>query len=126
MEEIDYVGKITVGTTQQVGYLRQTAVAGSTKIIMEEAASAMTDIEQARETLEQAQTKVTSSPDNNPAEEDLKTLDAATARFESVGGYQQEQEVSSMLKGLGVTNLTQRCDELSGGGKLECRLLARC
>ena len=118
MEEIDYEGTITVGTTQQVGYLRQTAVAGSTKTIMEEAASAMTDIEQARETLELAQTKVTSSIDNNPDPEDLKALDAATARFESVGGYQQEQEVSSMLKGLGFTNLTQRCDELSGGWQM--------
>jgi ABC-type cobalamin/Fe3+-siderophores transport system ATPase subunit len=118
MEEIAYEGTITVGTTQQVGYLRQTAVAGSTRTIFEEAASAMTDIEQARVTLERAQTKVASFANNensNPTDDDLKALDAATARFESVGGYQQEQEVASMLKGLGFTNLTQRCDELSGG-----------
>jgi ATP-binding cassette subfamily F protein 3 len=118
MEEIAYEGTITVGTTQQVGYLRQTAVAGSTRTILEEAASAMTDIEQARENLEIAQQQVASSVDWNPTDADLQNLDEATARFESVGGYTQEQEVSSMLKGLGFTNLTQRCDELSGGWQM--------
>jgi ATP-binding cassette subfamily F protein 3 len=116
MEEVPYEGDVTVGTTQAVGYLRQTAVAGSTKTIFDEAASAMEDIANAREALERAEAAVASSTD--PSEQDLKALDRVTQQYELVGGYQQEQQVSSMLKGLGFTNLTQRCDELSGGWQM--------
>jgi ATP-binding cassette subfamily F protein 3 len=127
MEEIAYEGSITVGTTQQIGYLKQTAVSGSTKTILEEAASAMEEIETARKDLERAQAKVQQAAvgyttleveESSPSEKDLKELDRANERYASVGGYQQEQEVSSMLKGLGFTNLTQRCDELSGGWQM--------
>lgn len=116
MEEIPYDGKITIGTTQQVGYLQQTAVAGSTRTVFDEAASAMQDIVKARQALEEAEQQVAAS--TNPSEQDLKVLDRATQEYELVGGYQQEQEVASMLKGLGFTNLTQRCDELSGGWQM--------
>jgi ATPase subunit of ABC transporter with duplicated ATPase domains len=118
MEEIPYEGTITIGTTQQVGYLRQTAVAGSNRTVFDEAASAMQDIAKARHALEQAEERVASASDQTPSEDDLKALDGATQQYELVGGYQQEQEVASMLKGLGFTNLTQRCDELSGGWQM--------
>ena len=116
MEEIPYTGDVTIGTTQKVGYLRQTAVAGSTKTIFDEAASAMDSIAKARKDLEKAEALVASA--ESPSDNDLKALDRATQQYELVGGYQQEQQVSSMLKGLGFTNLTQRCDELSGGWQM--------
>jgi ATPase subunit of ABC transporter with duplicated ATPase domains len=116
MEDLPYDGTLTVGTTQKVGYLQQTAVAGSTKTVLDEAASAMADVAAAKVALARAEAKVISS--NNPSDQDLQALDKATQQFEQVGGYQQEQEVSSMLKGLGFTNLTQRCDELSGGWQM--------
>jgi ATPase subunit of ABC transporter with duplicated ATPase domains len=116
MEDLPYDGTLTVGTTQKVGYLQQTAVAGSTKTVLDEAASAMADVEAAKVALARAEAKVISS--TNPSDEDLQALDKATQQFGQVGGYQQEQEVSSMLKGLGFTNLTQRCDELSGGWQM--------
>lgn len=116
MEELVYDGKITIGTTQTVGYLQQTAVAGSSRTVFEEAASAMQDISIAREALDRAEAIVSAC--ETPSKEDLQALDRATQRFELVGGYQQEQEVASMLKGLGFQNLTQRCDSLSGGWQM--------
>ncbi|KAL3908933.1 MAG: hypothetical protein SGILL_008291, partial [Bacillariaceae sp.] len=130
MEEIGYDGKITVGTTQTVGYLQQTAVAGSTKTVLEEASSAMEQIESARQALQRAEEAVAAHGNNqniesssqssssSSLEEDLQRLDKATQRFEQVGGYQQETVVSEMLQGLGFTNLTQPCNELSGGWQM--------
>jgi ATP-binding cassette subfamily F protein 3 len=116
MEDLPYEGTLTVGTTQKVGYLQQTAVAGSTKTVLDEAASAMAEVTAARMALEIAEAKMIAS--TNPSDEVLQALDEATQQYQLVGGYTQEQEVSSMLKGLGFTNLTQRCDELSGGWQM--------
>ena len=103
------------------GYLPQTAVAGSNKTIYDEAASAMTAIQEARVVLEQAQDSVTNDP---LLELNLRKLDAATARYEAVGGYTQEQTVATVLRGLGFdTNLmNRRCDELSGGWQMRVAL----
>ena len=111
-------GDIIISTTQQVGYLQQTAVAGSNKTIYEEAASAMKEIQDARAAMEQAQEAV----EEDPSADNIKRLDTATQRFEAVGGYTQEQTVSSVLKGLGFANLDQRCDELSGGWQMRVSL----
>lgn len=113
--ELLYDGNIYLGNSN-VGYLQQTAVAGSTKSVYEEAASAMTEIEEARIALELAQEQVAaaSEADDNL----LRALDRATQRFEDVGGFQQEQKVATMLKGLGFNDLERRCDELSGGWQM--------
>ena len=116
MEELPYDGKITIGTTQTVGYLQQTAVSGSTLTVFEEACSAMTEIVQAKEALQRAENHVASV--EMPSENDLILLDRAVENFERVGGYSQEEEVSSMLKGLGFQDLDQPCSALSGGWKM--------
>ena len=67
----------------------------------------MTEIQKAREAMERA--RETS---------DLPALERATARFEAVGGYQQEQKVANVLKGLGFSSFDKRCDELSGGWQM--------
>ena len=129
-EEIPYDGKIIVGSTQAVGYLQQTAVSGSTKTILEEASSAQQHIVKAREELERAQERVSrhqqehdnSISPSSSLDADLVALDRATEQYESVGGYQQEQQVSSMLKGLGFVNMTQPCNELSGGWQMRVSL----
>jgi ATP-binding cassette subfamily F protein 3 len=114
---LDVDGDITIGTKQQVGYLKQTAVSGSTLTVFDEAASAMKEVATARANLKAAEEKVeTSLPDD--LDQNLKALDLARERYEMVGGYGQEQEVASLLKGLGFTNLTQTCDELSGGWQM--------
>jgi ATP-binding cassette subfamily F protein 3 len=105
--EILHDGKITIGTKEQVGYLKQTAVAGSERTVYEEAASGMKKINDAKEAIERA-----------AEQEDLEGLEAASARFEAVGGYKQEQKVASVLKGLGFTDFEKKCNELSGGWQM--------
>jgi len=112
---LDVDGDVTIGTKQQVGYLKQTAVSGSTQSVFDEAASAMKEVVSARDALREAEQTVETSED---LDRDLKALDAARERYERVGGYVQEQEVSTLLKGLGFTNMTQPCDELSGGWQM--------
>ena len=111
-------GKVIVSNTAQVGYLQQTAVAGSNRTIYQEAASAMKSVEEARAALEKAQELV----QEDPSDANLERLDAATERYEAVGGYTQEQTVASVLKGLGFQNMDQRCDELSGGWQMRVAL----
>ena len=45
-------------------------------------------------------------------------MENARDRYKRLGGYIQEQEVATLLKGLGFTNMTQPCDELSGGWQM--------
>ena len=111
VNEIPSSGRIVISTTARVGYLKQTAVAGSTQTVYEEAASGMTAIHQAYERMQQA------SEDG-----DLVALEKATTQYEALGGYQQEQKVASVLKGLGFTNLEQPCNELSGGWQMRVAL----
>ena len=107
--QIPYDGKVAMGTkaANQLGYLQQTAVAGSNCTIYEEAACGMKAIDHARRAMEEAANSG-----------DLNALEKATTRFEALGGYQLEQKVSSVLKGLGFTDFEKRCDELSGGWQM--------
>ena len=108
VDQIPYDGRIAIGAkSNKIGYLQQTAVAGSNRTIYEEAASGMEAINAAAKAMEEA------------AETgDLDALDKATTRFEALGGYQQEVKVASVLKGLGFTDFNKRCHELSGGWQM--------
>jgi ATP-binding cassette subfamily F protein 3 len=105
--EILHEGKIMIGTKEQVGYLQQSAVAGSSRTVFVEAASGMTEINEAKAEIERAADVA-----------DLEALEKANNRFEAIGGYKQDQKVASVLKGLGFTDFEKRCDELSGGWQM--------
>lgn len=109
--EISSTGSIAIGTPpEEVGYLQQTAVAGSQRTIYEEAASGMTELQAAAQAMERA-----------TEQNDWEALATASARFEALGGYQQEQTVGTILKGLGFhpdTFHTVKCTELSGGWQM--------
>jgi ATPase subunit of ABC transporter with duplicated ATPase domains len=105
--EVDSHGKIVIGNKEQVGYLQQTAVAGSNGTVFEEASSGMRELNTAKQAMEKAQEVG-----------DLQALERATTRFELIDGYKQEQKVASVLKGLGFTNFEMRCHELSGGWQM--------
>ncbi|CAB9518517.1 binding protein ZnuC [Seminavis robusta] len=76
-------GKALVHSNVRVGYLKQSAVSGSTKTVSEEARSEMTAVETAR-----AQLEVTSKvvEDGDYSEEALEALAAAQEEFEALGG----------------------------------------
>ena len=108
VNEIDYQeGSINIASKAKIGYLQQTAVAGSKRTIYEEAASGMNDLNDAREAMEKAMERG-----------DLDALDRATTRFEALGGYKQEERIANVLSGLGFQDFDIRCDELSGGWQM--------
>lgn len=114
-------GKALVHSNVRVGYLRQSAVSGSTKTVAEEARSEMTLIEEARERLE-VSSKIVEEGDYS--EEALEALAAAQEDFEQLGGYEQEQMVDTVLKGLGFEpeDSDRLCSDFSGGWQMRIAL----
>jgi len=114
-------GKALVHSNVRVGYLKQSAVSGSTKTVYEEAKSEMTLIEDAREKLEST-TKIVE--DGDYSEDALNDLAAAQEEFQILGGYEQEQMVDSVLNGLGFTpeDSHQPCSDFSGGWQMRIAL----
>jgi len=114
-------GQALVHSNIRVGYLRQSAVSGSTKTVFEESKSEMTFIEDAREELESV-TKIVEDGDYSEAA--LDNLAAAQENFQVLGGYEQEQMVDSVLKGLGFApeDSDALCSDFSGGWQMRIAL----
>ena len=114
-------GQALVHNNIRVGYLRQSAVSGSTKTVYEEAKSEMTLVEDAREKLEFT-TKIVE--DGDYSEEALDNLAVAQENFQILGGYEQEQMVDTVLKGLGFEpeDSDQLCTDFSGGWQMRIAL----
>lgn len=114
-------GKALVHSNVRVGYMRQTAVSGSTKTVYEEAKSEMTALEDAREVLDVATKRV---EDGDYSEEALDDLANAQELFQNLGGYEQEQMVESVLKGLGFEpeDSDRLCSSFSGGWQMRIGL----
>ena len=114
-------GIALVGPRVRVGYLRQTAVSGSTRTVAQEAASEMTEINAARARMERAEKAIAGG---DTGEEMLNELEAATEEFGNAGGWVQEQEVDSVLRGLGFTpaDSDRLCGDFSGGWQMRIAL----
>ncbi len=81
----------------------------------------MYEINQAKAKMEEAQTKV---EDGDTSEKTLSTLDEATAEFANAGGWSQEQDVNTVLKGLGFQpeDSDRLCTDFSGGWQMRIAL----
>ena len=114
-------GSVEVGNHVKVGYLRQTAVSGSTKTVREEAASEMMEINEARCEMDRLQLLM---EQGDSSEQTLNALSKVQARFESLGGYRQESTVDSILKGLGFQppDSERLCADFSGGWQMRIAL----
>jgi ATPase subunit of ABC transporter with duplicated ATPase domains len=114
-------GQALVHSKVRVGYLKQSAVSGSTKTVYEEAKSEMTLIEQARERLERISKKV---ENGDFSDEALEEMGDAQEEFQNVGGYEQEHMVDGVLKGLGFTpdDSDRLCSDFSGGWQMRIAL----
>ena len=114
-------GQALIAPKLRLGYLRQTAVAGSTKTVFEEAASEMYDINEARKRMDIAQAAVEAG---DTSDEALEALDNASADFTSAGGWTQEQDVDTVLKGLGFQpeDSDRLCSDFSGGWQMRIAL----
>jgi ATP-binding cassette subfamily F protein 3 len=114
-------GNAFVHSNIRVGYLKQSAVSGSTRTVFQESRSEMTDIEDARETLETTSKIV---EDGDFSEDALERLAVAQEKFQNLGGYEQEQMVDSVLKGLGFEpeDSDRLCSDFSGGWQMRIAL----
>jgi ATP-binding cassette subfamily F protein 3 len=114
-------GKALVAPRVRVGYLKQSAVSGSTRTVAEEARSEMTAVENARMRLELTTEAVEKG---DYSDEALGALAEAQEEFEMLGGYEQEQKVDSVLKGLGFEpeDSDQLCSDFSGGWQMRIAL----
>eukprot|EP00592_Proboscia_alata_P006477 CAMPEP_0194357088 /NCGR_PEP_ID=MMETSP0174-20130528/4621_1 /TAXON_ID=216777 /ORGANISM="Proboscia alata, Strain PI-D3" /LENGTH=632 /DNA_ID=CAMNT_0039126963 /DNA_START=63 /DNA_END=1961 /DNA_ORIENTATION=+ len=114
-------GAAYVHSKVRVGYLRQSAVSGSERTVFDEAKSEMTLIEDARKLLESTSKIV---EDGDFSEEALDKLAAAQEEFQNQGGYEQEQMVNVVLKGLGFApeDTAQLCTDFSGGWQMRIAL----
>jgi len=101
--------------------MRQTAVSGSTKTVYEEAKSEMTALEDAKQVLDDT-TKIVE--DGDYSEEALENLANAQELFQDLGGYEQEQMVDVVLKGLGFEpeDSDRLCSSFSGGWQMRIGL----
>jgi ATPase subunit of ABC transporter with duplicated ATPase domains len=114
-------GKALVAPKVRLGYLKQSAVSGSVRTVAEEARSEMTVIENARKRLELV-TELVESGDYSEAT--LAEMGEAQEEFELAGGYEQEQLVDTVLKGLGFEpeDSDRRCTDFSGGWQMRIAL----
>ena len=114
-------GQALVHSKIRVGYLKQSAVSGSKRTVYEESKSEMVLIETAKERLE-ATSKIVE--DGDFSEDALENLADAQEQFQAVGGYEQEQMVDSVLKGLGFEpeDSDKLCGDFSGGWQMRIAL----
>lgn len=89
-------GVALVAPKIRVGYLKQTAVSGSTKTVSEEARSEMFEINEAFARYAALAKKI---EEGDTSEKTLNALAEAQDDLEAVGGYTQDSEVESVLKG---------------------------
>ncbi len=114
-------GEALVASNVRVGYLRQTAVSGSTRTVREEAASEMEEINSARARMDDLERRIIAG---DMSENTLNDLATAQSRFEDVGGWTQEQDVDLVLKGLGFqpSDSGRPCGDFSGGWQMRIAL----
>jgi ABC-type dipeptide/oligopeptide/nickel transport system ATPase subunit len=114
-------GEALVASKVKVGYLKQTAVSGSTKTVKDEAASEMAEINSAKEWMNQLEQRIA---EGDSSEKTLNELAAAQERFANAGGWTQDQDVDLVLKGLGFqpSDSDRLCSDFSGGWKMRIAL----
>jgi ATP-binding cassette subfamily F protein 3 len=114
-------GQALVHSKIRVGYLKQSAVSGSKRTVYQESKSEMDIIEKAKETLEMTSKIV---EDGDFSEAALEHLADAQEQFQILGGYEQEQMVDSVLKGLGFEpeDSDRLCSDFSGGWQMRIAL----
>jgi len=121
LQRIDEGEALIASKKIKVGYLRQTAVSGSKKTVAQEAASEMSEINEAKEWMETLEKRI---ENGDSSEKTLNELAEAQERFANAGGWTQEQDVDLVLKGLGFqpADSDRLCSDFSGGWQMRIAL----
>ncbi len=112
-------GSISAPNNLRVGYLPQSAVAGSELPLWKEAQSALTQLNALRAQLQEAEQN---------AQRGLAGADAQLTEllelWNSAGGYQEDETIGAMLHGLGFApaDWQRPCSEFSGGWQMRIAL----
>jgi len=114
-------GKALVASKVRVGYLKQTAVSGSTKTVREEASSEMEEINNAKLLMDKLEEQISNG---DASDKVLNDLAKAQSRYEDVGGWTQDQDVDQVLKGLGFlpSDSDRSVADFSGGWQMRIAL----
>eukprot|EP01035_Chromulina_nebulosa_P018980 gene18980-24792_t len=114
-------GTIEINKKARLGYLEQKGVSGSTKTVREEVSSRMERLVLATKNLERLEQLVS---EGRVDDEVLTQLSEAQGEFEAAGGYNVEQKISLVLKGLGFVenDYDKLCSEFSGGWQMRIAL----
>lgn len=114
-------GEALVASKVKVGYLKQTAVAGSISTVAQEAASEMSEINDAKEWMNRLEHRIA---EGDSSEKTLNELAEAQERFANAGGWTQAQDVDLVLKGLGFqpSDSDRLCSDFSGGWQMRIAL----
>lgn len=116
-------GEVIISKDISIGYFAQNQEYSSGRSILEEMHGARPEVEELGRRLE----KLSVQMDNTKGEK-LETLikqyDQARHRFEQLGGYSYESEITGVLKGLGFSeeDFAQPVQSLSGGEKTRVAL----
>jgi len=118
---IPVMGKVLVKNGVSMGYLVQTAVSGSQRSCWDEASSQMHRLNKAQMELDDVTHKIEAGDISDAV---LNKQADALSEFEAAGGYNVEEKVDSVLKGLGFTqkDFKQSCADFSGGWQMKIAL----
>jgi ATP-binding cassette subfamily F protein 3 len=119
-------GRMVLNDKCRVGYLEQKGVSGSTRTVQEEVKSRMDRLVAATAALAAAEQALETMDTS-----DADALDAACAaladaqeEFETCGGYEADEKVARILKGLGFkeADYDRSCSSFSGGWQMRIAL----
>jgi len=118
---IPVMGKVLVKNGVSMGYLVQTAVSGSQRSCWDEASSQMHRLNKAQQELDEVTSKIEAGDISDAV---LNKQADALSEFEAAGGYNVDEKVDSVLKGLGFTqkDFAQSCADFSGGWQMKIAL----
>lgn len=112
-------GSLRVHPTWAVGFLEQKGVSGSKLSVRDEVMSRMDRLVRATAALEAAEEAMASCDTSDDAclADTAEKLGAAAEEFEAAGGYNSEERVAKVLRGLGFqeTDFGRLCSDFSGG-----------
>jgi len=120
--EYDCRGIIRIARDSFLGYLPQQAVQpGNQKTVWEEASSQMVRLKKLEKAMADTQSRMEEDPTDLGAMQEYSNL---IDQYAMLGGYDQDQKIGDMLKGLGFTesDWDRKVNSLSGGWQMRVAL----
>ncbi len=116
-------GEVIISKDISIGYFAQNQEYNSGKSILDEMHGARPEVEELGRRLDQLSVQMDNT-EGEGLEALMKQYDQARHRFEQLGGYSYESEITGVLKGLGFNeaDFNQPVQSLSGGEKTRVAL----